>query len=66
MPRAQDAGALTREQVVADPTQARQRNVEFDAGEKVDQQKLYISIENGETLKFVCSDIERANLVPDL
>lgn len=39
-PIAQDPGALTRDQMNADPTQASQRNVAFDAGEQVDQQKL--------------------------
>ncbi len=39
-PIAQDPGALTREQMDLDPTQARQRNVIFDAGERVEQQKL--------------------------
>ncbi len=39
-PLAQDPGSLTREQMAMDPTQARQRNVLFDAGERVDQQKL--------------------------
>ncbi len=39
-PLAQDAGALTREQAAADPTQARQQNEDFDAGETVEQQKL--------------------------
>ncbi len=39
-PVAQDPGALTRDEMNVDPTQASQRNVIFDAGEQVEQEKL--------------------------
>jgi iron complex outermembrane receptor protein len=39
-PKADDPGGLTREQVRGDRRQASPRNLLFDAGEKLDQQKL--------------------------
>ena len=42
-PVSDDAGALTREEALLDPRQARARNVDFDAGEALDQQKVGIS-----------------------
>lgn len=39
-PTADDPGGLTAAQVDADPEQARQRNVDFDAGEEVKQTRL--------------------------
>jgi len=42
-----------------------QRNFEGQI-QQVDQQDIYIIIESGETLKFDSSNIERANLVPEL
>lgn len=42
-PVSDDAGGLTREEAQMDPEQARARNVDFDAGEALDQQKLGIS-----------------------
>lgn len=39
-PLADDAGGLTREQTKTDPTQARQANVFFDAGEDVQQARI--------------------------
>jgi len=42
-PVSDDAGGLTREEARLDPGQARGRNVDFDAGEALDQQKIGIS-----------------------
>jgi iron complex outermembrane receptor protein len=39
-PTADDPGGLTEAQVDADPTQARQANVDFDAGESLEQTRL--------------------------
>ncbi len=39
-PNADDAGALTAAEVAADRSQGRARNIQFDAGEELDQQKL--------------------------
>ena len=39
-PVANDPGGITLQDAQADPTQARQRNVDFDAGEALDQQRL--------------------------
>jgi iron complex outermembrane receptor protein len=39
-PKAEDSGALTLEQVAGNPRAARQQNVDFDAGEKVDQRRV--------------------------
>ena len=39
-PTAEDPGGLTAQQVDEDPTQARERNVDFDAGEEVEQTRL--------------------------
>ena len=39
-PRAEDAGGLTMNEVLADRKQARQRNVEYDTYEKINQFKL--------------------------
>lgn len=39
-PVAQDPGSLNAEQAAADPTQANPRNVQFDAGEAINQQKV--------------------------
>lgn len=39
-PTADDPGGLTAAQVSNDPTQARQRNVDFDSGESVEQTRL--------------------------
>ncbi|MDC1543872.1 TonB-dependent receptor [Flavobacteriaceae bacterium] len=39
-PRAEDAGGLTMDEVMADRNQARQRNVDFDTFEKVNQFKV--------------------------
>lgn len=39
-PRADDPGALTRGEVASDPRQAAPRNLHFDAGESLQQQKL--------------------------
>ena len=39
-PLAEDPGGLTAEQVAADPTQARDRNVTVNAGEELDQTRL--------------------------
>ncbi len=39
-PQSDDPGGLTAEQAAADPTQAREANVRFDAGEEIDQQKI--------------------------
>jgi len=41
-PVSDDAGGLTREEAQLDPEQARARNVDFDAGEALDQQKIGI------------------------
>jgi iron complex outermembrane receptor protein len=40
LPRQDDPGGLTRAEVAADPSAARQRNVDFDAGETVAQQRI--------------------------
>ncbi len=42
-PKAQDPGGLTAAEVAADPTQAAARNVQFDAGEEVSEQKVGLS-----------------------
>jgi len=42
-PVSDDAGGLTREEAQLDPGQARARNVDFDASEALDQQKIGIS-----------------------
>jgi iron complex outermembrane receptor protein len=42
-PVSDDAGSLTREEAQLDPRQARGRNVDFDAGEALDQQKIGIT-----------------------
>jgi iron complex outermembrane receptor protein len=42
-PRAEDAGGLTMDEVMADRNQARQRNVAFDTFEKVNQFKVGLS-----------------------
>ncbi len=39
-PVSNDAGGLTRTEAETDPSQARARNVDFDAGEDLDQQKV--------------------------
>jgi iron complex outermembrane receptor protein len=39
-PTADDPGGLTADQVNNDPTQARQRNVDFDSGESVEQTRV--------------------------
>jgi iron complex outermembrane receptor protein len=39
-PRQDDPGGLTRAEAAADPRQARQRNLDFDSGESVSQQRL--------------------------
>jgi iron complex outermembrane receptor protein len=39
-PISNDPGGLTRDEASQDPRQARTRNVDFDAGEKLDQQKV--------------------------
>lgn len=39
-PTAQDPGGITAAQAAADPRQARDLNVRFDAGEAIDQQKI--------------------------
>ncbi len=39
-PTADDPGGLTEDQVNNDPTQARQRNVDFDGGESVEQTRI--------------------------
>lgn len=39
-PVSDDPGALTREQFAEDPSQARDRNVEFDGGEDLEQQRV--------------------------
>ncbi len=39
-PEDKDPGAINAAAVKADPTQARQRNIDFDSGEEFDQQKL--------------------------
>lgn len=39
-PLANDPGGITREQMKADPTQARDRNVDYDAGEELEQYKI--------------------------
>jgi len=39
-PLANDPGGVTLEQAQAEPTSARQRNVDFDAGEALDQQRI--------------------------
>ena len=39
-PTADDPGGLTEDQVNNDPTQARQRNVDFDSGESVEQTRI--------------------------
>ena len=41
-PKAQDAGGLTIEEALADPSQARQRNIDYDTFEKIDQLKIGI------------------------
>lgn len=40
LPKQDDPGALTYEEAKADPTQARQRNVDFDSGESVEQEQF--------------------------
>lgn len=40
LPRQDDPGGLTRAEVAADPSAARQRNVDFDSGETVAQQRI--------------------------
>ena len=39
-PKAQDAGGLTLEEALENPSQARQRNVDYDTFEKIDQLKM--------------------------
>ena len=39
-PQSDDPGGITAEQAAADPTQARDLNVQFNAGEEIDQQKI--------------------------
>lgn len=39
-PISNDSGGLTRDEASQDPIQARTRNIDFDAGEKLDQQKI--------------------------
>jgi iron complex outermembrane receptor protein len=39
-PMAQDPGGITAEQAASDPSSARDRNVAFDTGEELDQQRL--------------------------
>lgn len=39
-PKANDPGGINLAQAQADPTSARQQNVDFDAGEEMDQQRL--------------------------
>lgn len=41
-PISNDPGGLTRNEAEQDPSQARARNLDFDAGEKLDQQKVGI------------------------
>ncbi len=45
-PQADDAGGLTAEQVAADRRQARPQNVQFDAGESVEQGRAGVIIEH--------------------
>ena len=40
IPKQNDPGGLTREEAAEDPSQARQRNVDFDSGESVEQTTL--------------------------
>lgn len=40
IPTQDDPGGLTREEAAADPSQARERNVDFDSGESVEQTTL--------------------------
>lgn len=40
LPKQNDPGGLTREEAEEDPSQARQRNVDFDSGEEVEQATL--------------------------
>ena len=39
-PKAQDAGGLTLEEALENPSQARQRNIDYDTFEKIDQLKM--------------------------
>ena len=39
-PKAEDPGAITAAQAAADPTSARERNVQFDGGEALEQQRF--------------------------
>ena len=39
-PKAQDPGGLTLEEALENPSQARQRNVDYDTFEKIDQLKM--------------------------
>jgi len=45
-PTNNDPGGINAAAVAADPTQARQRNVDFNAGEEFDQQKLGLVYQN--------------------
>ncbi len=45
-PRAEDPGALTAEQMHTDPRQARDRNLQFDAGEAVRQGRAGLRLEH--------------------
>lgn len=45
-PLQNDPGGLTKEEALADPRQARQRNLLYDGGERVEQQRLGVQYEH--------------------